>query len=254
MKNKLSHPEFLLKKALALLDDFEDIDEAILVLERLKNVLIDCKSSHKDIFLESFLLLIDAFRAKGNYFLALEEAKKAKTAFPKDIKINASLAMAHFEIGEYVKALTIIEQLLIKNNNDEIWWVKAHILQAMGEFALSEKMFLELVQKKSAGFYKPLKLSYEELFFLIKNTIDHLPETFANYINNFSINIVDIIDQKIVKNSCGSISPMDIIYTDKNQSEKNITFVKKNIETLCDKKNQIAKTIESALIHILITN
>jgi tetratricopeptide (TPR) repeat protein len=254
------HPGLLFKKASILIDGYEEIDEAFLILMALKRSLKNksLAALKKDLgsflLLDIYLLLADCYRIKSKFNDAMAHAIIAKEIAPFDENALLALSTAYFEIGEYDKALKMIEPVEKRVQPADFHWLKAQILCAQNNFQAADRAFLQAVKTDQGRYHRPVR--FNEIGFLnaFNQALMALPREIREFIETTAVEINEIVPIDVVKNSNGTMSPQAciVIQSIKNaegQETKIICIFKKNIENLARKKEEVKDLIASALLH-----
>lgn len=256
------HPGLLLKRASILLDGFEEIDEAFFILIKIKNSFRHKslstlkKNLGAPLLLEVYLLLTDCYRLRADYNQALLHALSAIEVAPFDENALLALATAYYEIGDYVKALDLIEPVEDKNDVADFYWQKAQILCAEGKFPEADRAFFEAYKADKSRYHRPVRLDEQSFVSAFEQALMGLPREIREFINTTTIVISDVVPIDLVKQSHGTISPQTCIGIDKANGHQGstatiVSLYQKNIENLASKKEEIRDLIASALLHDL---
>lgn len=256
------HAGLLLKKAALLIDGFEDIDEAFIILSQIKksfgdkSIAVLKKDLGAGLLLDIYLLLTDCYRLKLNYNEAFAHACVAKEIAPFDENALLALATANFELGNYEAALTMIEPIEKRNEVSDFYWLKAQITCAQGQFAHADKLFAEAFKADKTRYHRPVRL--DELSFLaaFDQALMALPKEIRELVQTAAVEIADVIPLDMVKKNGGFLSPQTCIsiesVKDINGNRAKVIYIyQKNIENLASKKEEIKDLIASALLHEL---
>ena len=245
----------LLKKAAILLDNFEEVDEGFPILYALKQRFCDKTISElkkiydEELLLDVYLLLADCYRLQNNYNLAFDNALAAKEIAPEDETALLALATAHFELGEYTKALSLIEPIESHQEISDFYWLKGQIKLAMRDFIAADEAFLNANKIDRTRYHRPIRTTQSCFFSAFEQASLALPKEIRDFMNNASIEIKDIVPIEWVKESQGSLSPLALIYA---PIGKNTVYLfHKNIENLALKKGELRDLVASALLHEL---
>lgn len=248
----------LLKKASLLLDGFEEVDEAFDILHNLK-IAIDkiAPERIKEIFdaelvLDVYLLLTDCYRLKNCFKDAFIHAQKALLLCPDDESALLAMATAHFELGDYNEALSMIEPIEKHKDPSDFYWLKGQILCAMGSFAAGDEAFSLANKIDKSRYHRPIRLSQSCFFGSFEQATLALPKEIRDFMDGLSLEIQSIVPLSVVKNSEGSLSPQACILV-KNGDKKvaSVILYQRNIENLAQKKSEVRDLIASALLHEL---
>ncbi len=245
----------LLKQAALLLDGFEDVDEAFPVLYSLKESfskknLSELKELYdEELLLDVYLLLADCYRLKNNYYQAFENASMAKKIAPDDESALLALATAHFELGDYNKALILIEPTEERQEKSDFLWLKAQIKCAMASFSDADEAFAYANKIDRTRYHRPIRISQSCFFSAFEQASLALPREIRDFMHTTSIEIKDIMPLEWVKESHGTLSPLALIH--KPQDSSTLFLFHKNIENLALKKSEVRDLIASALLHEL---
>lgn len=118
---------FLLLKAELLIDN-QQVDDAIDILLTIPN--------DSDVYVSSLLILADAYQQLDLHEVALQKLQLAKRLLPDEPVIDLAQFEHYFYIGEYHKALAIIETLQYSDILSEEQYIKkiSRVLVALGEY------------------------------------------------------------------------------------------------------------------------
>lgn len=118
---------FLLLKAELLIDN-QQIDDAIDILLTIPN--------DSDAYISALLILADAYQQLELHEVALQKLQLAKRLLPDEPVIDLAQFEHYFYIGEYHKALTILETLQYSDVLSEEHYIKkmSRLLIALGEY------------------------------------------------------------------------------------------------------------------------
>ncbi len=258
-----NHEGLLLKKASILIDGFEDIDEAFVILSGIRERFGDKpvaqlkRNIGSNLLLDIYLLLTDCYRLKNDYRQALAHALLAKEIAPFDENALLSLATAHFELGEYQEAKRMIEPIDERSEPSDYYWLKAQILCAEGQFAESDDAFLKAYKLDKVRYHRPIRLSPACFIMAFEQALLGLPREIRDFVQSNAIEIHDVIPLDLIKESQGQMSPMACITIEKVQdndadrSRNLVSIFQKNIENLAARKDEIKDLIASALLHEL---
>lgn len=255
------HFGLMLKKAAILLDGFDDVDEAFILLTKLRASFDGhAPSLTKDVdpslVLEVYLMLADCYRLRSDYAEALACAMSASKIAPTDDNAVLALATARFEMGDYDHAHEMLLPLLSREDAPDCHWQHAQILCAQGQFVEADDAFLRAHKMDKSRYHRPVRLSPSDFAHTVMQAFASLPREIRNFVQKASVNIADVVPQDFVKKSHGHISPLSCINIDmdtKNNSDHApiIFLYQKNIENLASKKVEIKDLIASALLHDL---
>jgi tetratricopeptide (TPR) repeat protein len=244
-----------LKKAALLLDGFEDVDEAFPILCSLKdrfskNSIAELKELYDDeLLLDVYLLLTDCFRLREDYTQAFDNALVAKHIVPDDESALLAVATAHFELGDYNKALSLIEPVDKRQETSDFFWLKAQIKCAMGIFNDADDAFAQANKIDRTRYHRPIRMTQSYFFDAFEQASLALPREIRDFMNSAAIEIKEIVPLDWVKESQGSLSPLALIYAP--QGQRTLFLFQKNIENYALKKNEVRDLIASALLHEL---
>ncbi len=253
------HAGLLLKKATILLDGFEDIDEAFVVLSKLRASFSshDFSELKKDVgaqlLLEVYLLLTDCFRLKTDFNQALECAKLAAEIAPTDENAILGLATAHFETGDYETALAMIEPVTRRGGVPDFYWQKGQILCAQRKFREADSLFLLAHQFNRSRYHRPVRLDEQDFGTALQQALLALPREIRAVAEKTSVTLVDVVPLQMVKESNGRLSPQACISVSARPDQEMplVLLFQRNIENLASKKVEIKDLIASALLHDL---
>jgi tetratricopeptide (TPR) repeat protein len=249
------HVGLLLKKASILLDGFEEIDEAFVILSKLRMSFADKSIAElkKDVgsplVLEIYLLLGDCLRLKNDFNQAYACAAIACEVAPHDDNAILGMATAHFELGDYDAALSLIAS---RNDAPDFLWQKAQILCAGGNFSDADDAFLRAHKADKSRYHRPVRLAADDFRNAFKQAIKTLPREIRSFVESTSVSVADVVPIDVVKASKGSLSPQICMSIERSADDTPIIFLyQKNIENLATKRVEIKDLIASALIHDL---
>jgi tetratricopeptide (TPR) repeat protein len=251
----LDNEALLLKKAAILLDGFEDIDEAFPILcglkERFSNKsLSELKNLYdEELVLDVYLLLTDCYRLQGDYAQAFDHALFAKEVAPDDELALLAIATAHFELGDYNKALSLVEPIEKRQEISDFYWLKAQIKCAMGDFLKADEAFLAANKIDRTRYHRPIRTSQSCFFTAFEQASLALPREIRDFMNEAVIEIKEVVPQDWIKESRGTLSPVALIHAP--AGSKTVCLFQKNIENLALKKSEVRDLIASALLHEL---
>lgn len=257
-----SHAGLLLKKASILIDAFEDIDEAFSILKKIEKTFVDlslAQLKHRlgaDLILDVYLLLTDCFRLKSEYQQAFTHALLAKEIAPFDESSLLALATAHFELGAYQKALSMIEPVDRRGEPSDFFWLKALILCADGGFKEADQAFLTAFKLDKSRYHKPARMDKHEFVTAFEQALMGLPKEIRDFLQTTAVEIKDVIPIDVIKNSQGHLAPttcitIESVHSGYEGKGRIINLFQKNIENLASKKQEIKDLIASALLHEL---
>lgn len=258
------HAGLLIKKASILIDDFEDLDEAYELLTKLHTSLKDFSHANlkqeygSSLLGDLYLLLTDVMRLKCRYTDALGYAMLAQEFVPLDDNALLAVATAHFELGDYTRALLLIEPVETRKEPADFYRLKALILCAEGQFSESDAAFYDSHRLNKAAYHRPHRLSQEHFLGAFDQAIMALPREIRTLIETCAVEVSDILSVDRVQNSNGTLSPqacitIDDIKVGPERGLRVINLFQKNIENLALKKEDIKDIIASALLHELGT-
>ena len=251
----LDDEALLLKKAAILLDGFEDVDEAFPILCALRERFRDKSISElkelydEELVLDVYLLLTDCYRLQGDYQQAFNNALIAKEIAVDDESALLAIATAHFELGDYNKALSLVEPLEKRQEISDFYWLKAQIKCAMGDFVQADEAFVSANKIDRTRYHRPLRTSQSCFFSAFEQASLALPREIRDFMNTAAIEIKEIVPLEWVKESMGTLSPMALIHAP--AGSKTVFLFHKNIENLALKKSEVRDLIASALLHEL---
>lgn len=241
---------FGLRKALILLDELEDVDSAFFLLKDLTaqfsllSVEEIKQEWDEEVVLEILLMLIDCCRLKKLFHEALEIAQKAKIISSQDERVILALATAHFEVGEYKKALFLLEPVIALNKNSEFFWQKAQVHCANNEFDLAKEAFRIAHELEPEFHHIPEWLSKEEFKRIAESALLAQPVDIKDYLKNIGVEVMDIVPLEWIKQQ-KNLSPLAL----STFSElKGIILFQKNIENICNSKDEIKSIIVGAML------
>ncbi|HXW59915.1 MAG TPA: tetratricopeptide repeat protein [Myxococcota bacterium] len=256
----IHHPTnaaLLLKKASLLLDGFEEVDEAFLILTKIKAA-IDNKSLAQikseldlDLALDVYLLLTDCYRLKNNYQEAFFYAKKAFELAPEDEPALLAIATAYFELGDYNEALGTLSNIEDRKNPSDFYWQKGQILCAMGSLASADEAFALANKIDKGRYHRPIRISQSCFFSAFEQATLALPKEIRDFMNTIAIEIKHIVPLEMIKESNGTLSPEACIFVKKKNEQPTVYLFHRNIENLALKKSDMRDLIASALLHEL---
>lgn len=248
----------LLKKASLLLDGFEEVDEAFVILKNLQES-IESKNDEQskkvfdlELVLDVYLLLADCYRLKNSFKEAHTHAKKALDLSPRDEAALLAMATAHFELGDYSEALRMIEPISKHKDPSDFYWLKGQILCAMGSFASSDEAFALANKIDKGRYHRPIRISQSCFFGAFEQASLALPKEIRDFMDGIAIEIQSIVPLAVVKESAGSLSPQACIFVKQGGKKGPIVILyHRNIENLALKKSDVRDLIASALLHEL---
>ncbi|MCA9507578.1 MAG: tetratricopeptide repeat protein [Myxococcales bacterium] len=250
------HPDdeaLLLKKASILLDNFEDVDEAFAILKQIKKKFKDSPLSQlkKDydeaLLVDVYLLLSDCFRLKNNFNQALEHAQHAIDINSKDEAAILSFATALLELGNFSKAMDLLDPSKDHEKSDFLW-VLGQLYCAMGSFEKADSYFAE-ANKIDRRYHRPVRLSQSQFFNYFEQAILVLPKEIRDFVYKSSVRIEQIVPQKILEEKKSLLSPLACVWFEEKSELNTIYLFQKNIENLACKKSDIKDLIASAMLH-----
>ncbi len=253
------HPEdeaLLLKKASIFFDGFEDLDEAFDILSTLERKFSEYsiesikKNFDSELLLDIYLLLIDCYRLKNDFNNAFNIAIRCRDLNRDDELALLALATGHFELGDYKKALSLIEPLNHREPAD-FWWLKGLIFCAMGDTAKADDAFLEAKKLDRNKYHRPLRLSETEFRAHFDLATASLPREIRDFLQDVPLGFFEYADGQLVKQSRGTLSPLACIFWGEIEGQKKLMIFRRNIENLCLRKDQIKDVIASAILHEL---
>ncbi|HXW52990.1 MAG TPA: hypothetical protein VEL47_02665 [Myxococcota bacterium] len=256
------HEGLLLKKASILLDGFEDIDEAFRILISLESSFANIapaqlkKDLGSNLLLDIYLLLVDCYRLKSDFQQARAHAILARNIEPQDENALLAYATAEFEMGNYSLALSLLEPVDRRTEITDFLWLKAQINCALGQFVQADENFLKANKIDKTRYHRPIRLTDACFQAAFDQALLALPREIREFVQLNMVEILEIIPLELVKDSQGALSPVACITIDKQLDENNneinvIALIKKNIENLASKKEQIRDLIASAMLHEL---
>ncbi len=247
----------LFKKAMILLDEMQDIDLAFPILESLLNEFIHLSPEEiwqefdEEIVLDTLLMVIDCYRLKKHFSMAFEMALKLKEILPQEEAAILALSTAHFEMGEYKKALFLLEPNIKENEDSDFLWQKAQIYCAQGEFIEADLIFKKAYELDEESYHCPKRLSQSEFFSFFEEALDEMPEDLQEVMKSYSTSIEAIVPHKLIMDNLGRISPLALATTLSDKSGKHITFFQKNIENVAVIIEDIKSVIIASLVYEL---
>ncbi len=251
-KGLLKHPkneELTLNKASILMQSYEDVDEAFLLLLGIEKSFGDesiedlKKRLNPEILLELYLLLSECFRLKEDYREAFNHALMAQKISPKEEVAILAVATAYFELGQYEKAKVTL-RLVQDDPSPESFWLLGHILSAEDSLTEADEMFSFAAD---GGYHQPVRVSQKDFINYFNQALLSLPEEIADLVHKNAVQIMDIIPLDMVLESQGKMSPRNCISIDAKQAL--IYIYQTNIENLVAKKSDLAETIASVIVH-----
>lgn len=254
------HAGLNLKKATLLIDYFEEIDEAFAILQKLadrfaQKTPAELKTEHSlDLVLDIYLLLIDCYRLKSDYLSAFEVASRAKRIAPSEEAAILAMATAHFEVGEYLKSMALIEPVEGRQEIADFYWLLAHIYCAQGRFEESDQAFLSASKIDKSRYHRPVRLDAKEFQICYGQALATLPREIREYVQNSRVQIEDIVPVELVKEPTHQTAPQACIVSAPDGalgSNRLITVFQKNVENMALNKSEIKDIISSAMIHEL---
>lgn len=262
LKQHEDHEGLMLKKASILIDGFEDIDEAFVILETIKNHFSNksVEELKKDLgaslIVDVYLLLTDCFRIKGDFNQALAHAELAQAVSPHDENVILATATAKFELGDYDSALDMITPIEKKADEpSDFLWLKAQILCAQGLFKEADSAFADAFKADKSRYHRPVRLDANGFAIAFEQALLALPREIREVVQSTSVTVADVVPQHLVADSFGSLPPQSCIQIEIAESSgvqaKVISIYQKNIENLASKKEEIKDLIASALLHEL---
>lgn len=148
---------FLLLKAELLIDN-QQVDNAIDILLTIPN--------DSDAYVSSLLILADAYQQLELHEVALQKLQIAKRLLPDEPVIDLAQFEHYFYIGEYYKALIILETLQYSDILSEEQYIKkmSRVLVALGEYeeAISSLEQLDDDEHDSSSLFE-LGLAYYQI-------------------------------------------------------------------------------------------
>lgn len=251
------HETLLLKKASLLLDAFDDLDEAFVILKAIRDSFKDQdlsalkKQYDEELLVDVFLLLTDCYRLKENFNAAFEHASLAFKLSPKDEAVILAMATASFELGDYQAALELLKTEFVGEPSD-VHWLLGQIHCAMGSFLEADQNFIEANRLDRSRYHRPIRVSQSGFFSCFEQASLALPKEIRDLMHKSSIEIKMVIPLEIIQASKGSLSPLACIVIDKtSEKQQTLCLFQKNIENLAHKKSELRDLIASALLHEL---
>lgn len=253
-----SNAALLLKKASLLLDGFEEVDEAFAILIELYTAIEKMTPDERKVsfdealVLDVYLLLTDCYRLKNRYDQAIEHAKKAFLLAPHDETALLAMATAHFELGHYSEALTMLEPILDRKDQSDFFWQKGLILTAMASFEAADEAFYAANKIDKARYHRPIRLSGSDFFGAFEQATLALPKEIRDFLDTIKLQIQAIVPLALIEASKGRLSPEACIYVkDPKDKMPTVYLYQRNIENLALKKSDMRDLIASALLHEL---
>lgn len=247
----------LFKKAMIFLDDLQEVTLALSILESLINEFIHLSSEEilqkfdEEIVLDTLLMSIDCYRLNNQFSMAFEIALKIKEIFPDEEVSILALAGAHFELGEYKKALFLLEPNLQESKNADFLWLKGQIYCAQGEFAKADNYFKKAYELDEQSYYLPRRFSESEFFSFFEEALDEMPNDIQLVLKDYNVHIKSIVPQEWITQNLGKLSPITMVTTLGHQNGKHITIFQKNIENSSALIDDIKNNITATLIYEL---
>ena len=256
---KQNHNNYILlfKKAMIFLDDLQEVTLALSILESLINEFIHLSSEEilqkfdEEIVLDTLLMSIDCYRLNNQFSMAFEIALKIKEIFPDEEVSILALAGAHFELGEYKKALFLLEPNLQESKNADFLWLKGQIYCAQGEYAKADNYFKKAYELDDQSYYLPRRFSESEFFSFFEEALDEMPNDIQLVLKNYNVHIKSIVPQEWITQNLGKLSPITMVTTLGHQNGKHITIFQKNIENSSALIDDIKNNITATLIYEL---
>ncbi len=257
LSNHPAHEALLLKKASLLLDGFDDLDEAFLLLKSIrdsfgtKSLTLLKEQFDEELLADVFLLLTDCYRLKGDFNQAYSHAEIALELCPKDEAAILAMATAHFELGNYAQALDNLKVEHAREPSD-YFWLLGQIHCAMGSFEEADQAFIEANKIDRTRYHRPIRVTQSVFFNCFEQATLALPKEIRDFLLKSAIEVKDVIPLEIIQASKGTLSPLACIFLNKKSERDFVIYLfQKNLENLAHKKSEIRDLIASALLHEL---
>lgn len=254
-----THEALLLKKASILMDGFDELDEAFLLLKRIEEAFGDKSLSElkidydEELLIDVFLLLTDCYRLKNDFKEAFHYAQRALEVVPNDEVALLSLATAYYELGNFSKALELLNVENAKEKGD-YFWILGQVHCGMGNFEAADQYFFEASKSDRSRYHRPIRVSESIFFACFEQATMALPKEIRDFLHKSAVFIKPIIALDVIKDSEGKVAPSACIVVDKRPGSSHALYLfQKNIENLAHKKSEIRDLIASALLHELGT-
>lgn len=247
----------LFKKAMIFLDDLQEVNLALSILEGLLNEFVHLNSDEilqkfdEEIVLDTILMTIDCYRLNNQFAMAFEIALKLKEIFPNEEVAVLALAGAHFELGEYKKALFLLEPNIQEAKNADFIWTQAQIHCAQGDYAKADACFKKAYELDEHSYYIPRRFSESEFFSFFEEALDEMPADLQSALKDFNLHIKPIVPVEWITQNLGKLSPVTVATTLGHDNSKHITIFQKNIENSSPLIDDIKNNITGALIYEL---
>ena len=194
--------------------------------------------------LMSYFISVTVFEEPIKYFWI-------KEIFPDEEVSILALAGAHFELGEYKKALFLLEPNLQESKNADFLWLKGQIYCAQGEYAKADNYFKKAYELDDQSYYLPRRFSESEFFSFFEEALDEMPNDIQLVLKNYNVHIKSIVPQEWITQNLGKLSPITMVTTLGHQNGKHITIFQKNIENSSALIDDIKNNITATLIYEL---
>lgn len=172
---------FLLLKAELLIDN-QHIDDAIDILLTIPN--------DSDAYVSSLLILADAYQQLDLHEVALQKLQLAKRLLPNEPVIDLAQFEHYFYMGEYHKALSILESLPYHDILSEEQYIKkiSRVLVALGEYEEAIASFEQLKEDEhdvSSLFELGLAYyqidDYQRSYYWLNHLVSKDPDFYSSY-------------------------------------------------------------------------
>lgn len=256
LKHEPHHEALLLKKASLLLDSFDDLDAAFAILESIKqsfgeSPVEELKQRYDaSLLLDVYLLLTDCYRLKTDYVNAMFYAELALKLDVNQEAARLAVATAHFELGHFDQALSLLE---VKKTNDQsdYYWVLGQVHCAKGNFIEADHCFQEANRLDKASYHRPIRVSESVFFGCFEQAVLALPKEIRDFLHASAVRVMPIVPEAMLAKSAQHLSPSACMWVQKIDKNYTIYLFQKNIENMAHKKSEIRDVVASAMLHEL---
>ncbi|GEM_PF-2415858 len=252
-----AHPALLLKKASLLLDGFEDLEEAFQALLAIKQSfgarsLAELKNSYDgELLLDIFLLLADCYRLQNDFASAFVHASLASEISATDEAAILALATAYFELGDYERTLSMLENIEQRQEQSDFYWLLGQCRQARGEQIAADEAFSQANKIDRNRYHRPIRVSQSVFFSQFEQACLAMPKEIRDLLDKTNFEIKEIMSKEQLMSNKNHLSPLACIFINKTNAKHKIFLFQRNIENLAHKKGDLRDLIASALLHEL---
>ncbi len=248
------------QKASFLFDEFEEVEEAIEVLQRLVKS-FEKAPQNQELMTDAYLLLGDALGASEQHSESLKIARQSARMFPEDDRVRLALATALFDAGLVDEAQKKTDEAIALDHTADDFWLLGRIKTYLGKFDEAAKAFQQATALDPENFYVPEHIAGEEFLAIVNEALKELPLVIADFTENAEVAFDDVPTPELIADENGVLSPGAFSYLEAGENfvrgtddpwdhpPERIILFKRNIEIIARSRDDMKECVKSAIVH-----